>query len=352
MISGIGEFTEGLRQQPEISPEYCVHAIIETARCRSCVDACPKAAWVLDDASLGLDQAACDGCGLCVPACPQGAIRLSRTPHFTPSICEGQTSVFLACADAGVTANAEIMPCVHSQGLIDLLHLLRLGVRRLIVASGACERCFRGRVMRLQQRLAALNHALTRSGHPGLRMDLYPASQWQRLLESSSPVREGPSLSRRNFLRRLTSDGLQLSGLAEPFPIPVQPAGLLFPCPGPEAIWPHVPQLDTQRCDGCDACARLCPQQAIRLTAEPPAYELEARRCSGCGICVDVCTQRAISLTSWQVQDQPIVPLRQQRCRACGAVYHLPTAAPQTVEAYCQVCRRHNHPRQLYQVLE
>ncbi len=39
-----------------------------------CVDACPRDAWILNDAELALDTDACDGCGLCRPACPQQAI--------------------------------------------------------------------------------------------------------------------------------------------------------------------------------------------------------------------------------------------------------------------------------------
>ena len=59
---------------PEILAERCVHSRLETASCQACVDSCPQGAWVLDDASLGINTETCDGCGLCAAACPQAAI--------------------------------------------------------------------------------------------------------------------------------------------------------------------------------------------------------------------------------------------------------------------------------------
>jgi ferredoxin len=66
-----------LRQEwviPEIIPERCVHSLCEVAACTRCVDACPRHAWILDDASLRIDTKLCDGCGLCISACPEAAL--------------------------------------------------------------------------------------------------------------------------------------------------------------------------------------------------------------------------------------------------------------------------------------
>ncbi len=59
---------------PEMIAERCVHSLCEVASCTRCVDACPREAWVLDDASLKIDTARCDGCGLCVAACTESAL--------------------------------------------------------------------------------------------------------------------------------------------------------------------------------------------------------------------------------------------------------------------------------------
>lgn len=59
---------------PEVVAERCVHSHCEVASCTRCVDACPRDAWLLDDASLKIDTARCDGCGLCVAACTESAL--------------------------------------------------------------------------------------------------------------------------------------------------------------------------------------------------------------------------------------------------------------------------------------
>ncbi|MCU0933369.1 MAG: 4Fe-4S binding protein, partial [Thiobacillaceae bacterium] len=84
---------------PELDGARCVHAAIETATCRACVEACPRGAWRLDDAALELDASQCDGCGLCVPACPGRAIALPLTLAIRP--VAGTTAVLAACDHAG-----------------------------------------------------------------------------------------------------------------------------------------------------------------------------------------------------------------------------------------------------------
>ena len=63
-----------LKTLPTVITERCVHTQLTQASCRACVDSCPVKAWVLDDETLSIDTGACDGCGLCASACPQGAI--------------------------------------------------------------------------------------------------------------------------------------------------------------------------------------------------------------------------------------------------------------------------------------
>lgn len=55
---------------------------LEEARCdgcRACLPACSHGAlvWVQTERTLLIDPWACTGCGTCVTACPQGALRLT-----------------------------------------------------------------------------------------------------------------------------------------------------------------------------------------------------------------------------------------------------------------------------------
>ena len=65
---------EAVSGVPQAIPGRCVHERVEVGSCQRCVDACPLDAWVLDDAELALDTGRCDGCGLCVAHCPEGAL--------------------------------------------------------------------------------------------------------------------------------------------------------------------------------------------------------------------------------------------------------------------------------------
>ncbi|MEE8807730.1 MAG: 4Fe-4S binding protein [Lactimicrobium sp.] len=48
----------------------------------------------------------------------------------------------------------------------------------------------------------------------------------------------------------------------------------------------------TDKCNGCDACLSVCPQQCIDLSCIPAV--IDPNRCLHCGRCVEVCPQNAI----------------------------------------------------------
>ncbi len=51
-------------------------------------------------------------------------------------------------------------------------------------------------------------------------------------------------------------------------------------------------RFEPERCDGCTACMRACPAEAVRVR-KGRALKLESR-CIDCGECIKVCTKRAI----------------------------------------------------------
>ena len=56
-----------------------------------------------------------------------------------------------------------------------------------------------------------------------------------------------------------------------------------------------VALLDAERCNGCHACAKLCPFDAIDGSARGPVT-FSAEKCWGCGVCRAGCRQGAIKL--------------------------------------------------------
>ena len=353
---------------PEVVTARCVHSRLPGAGCRRCVDACPVRAWVIDDERLGIDVDRCDGCGLCAPACPEGAIveRFRTASHR----CDGVETAFAACPAAGVDAGTEgLLPCLHVLGDRALLRLHARGVRRLLLCGGDCDTCPRGGVTRVQAQGARVSALLAARGQPALALEALPQTDWTSALAAACAASKRRALDRRALLLgwvQSAADGVvdlderEPGGLARFVP-PGRLAGSTeldgashragFDTGGAPGggFSLHAPAIDTQRCSGCDACARICPHQVLRI--EPEAYRIDPDGCTGCGLCVDVCAAAAIHISSPAPAPETRIPLHPARCSACGVHFHVPHV-PTAGAARCPVCVQAPHHQRLFQVLQ
>ncbi len=348
---------------PELDGARCVHAAIETASCRACVEICPRKAWQLDDAALEFDSGQCDGCGLCVPACPRQAIVLPLTLAIRP--VAGTNAMLAACERAGgdaavsnvVSADANQsahhdepgrIVCLHAIGLGELLRAYRAGQSIWMLAHGDCARCPRGQGEKLSTRLVNLNAALRQRGrHPIVSREVTLAT-WTVLLNTASAAE---AHARRGFFRALTQQPamLLIGTLQVPETEHTKPPGEYLP-DGDDALMPWVIGLNASRCVGCHACSRVCPEDAIQFDAETPAYRLRHRTCTGCGLCMDVCQHHAVTLQPWTEPTQWALPLVEQRCPRCGVVFVSPVETAMNA-GVCWVCASSKQKRRLFQVL-
>ncbi len=99
-----------------------------------------------------------------------------------------------------------------------------------------------------------------------------------------------------------------------------------------------IPVVDPQRCHLCGACARVCPESALRLTEN--FFEIESVRCTDCKNCQAVCPSQAITLEAGPRSE----PLSQHalftvQCPTCQRAF----ASRESENGVCPLCRQHQH---------
>jgi len=337
---------------PAVDPGRCVHSRIETASCQACVRVCPTRAWRLDDDGLNLDEAACDGCGLCAAACPTGAISgLAGEPARRR--VAGREALLAACDQVQPEPRAGRLPCLHGIGLMALLEAWRQGRRVWLVASGDCAACPRGKGERLEQRIEHLNGLFQDRGLALIHLRRLGAGGLAALLATPNENRADtpPDGERRHWPGLFARNGAAGGSRQAP-----ATPGAYFTGKGP---LPWTLSLDPAACVACHACVRVCPTGALSRQdlAEPPhggpdsLYCLDPARCTGCHLCRDVCEHDALYLAPWSRPAQDTVYLRAKLCPACGTRFHYPAARLHPPKQ-CWVCAGAKPAGRLYQVME
>ena len=70
----------------------------------------------------------------------------------------------------------------------------------------------------------------------------------------------------------------------------------------------YLCEVEPERCEGCGACAEICPFDALSL--EGGLARVAPDRCMGCGVCVAHCPQGALALVLAPAKGEPLLVRR------------------------------------------
>ncbi|MBB3323412.1 4Fe-4S binding protein [Atlantibacter sp. RC6] len=264
----------------------CVRHKVKKNPCQACIDACPLAAISLTDGNIVIDDDKCNRCGHCLFACPTDALE-NISPikrHWHQDRLTAPLSAQPACVD-------ELLMWHFHYGI------------RAIELDTPGEGWLRA-IAELNLRLKALEQPVWRLAQPAAHPVNTVRRQWLRMANEtdSGSVPYG---------RRALRDAVTF-------------------------INHYSINFHAERCYLCGACARICPEQAIRLEADH--ITLDNARCTGCGQCTAVCFPNAIDSEKAinHVAERRLAVV-QQRCATCGQLFSAWTAEQST----CPFCRQH-----------
>ncbi|MBM4443676.1 MAG: hydrogenase iron-sulfur subunit [Chloroflexi bacterium] len=321
-------------------------------RCQLCRQSCAFEAVAVDRGVLSIDRPACRSCGLCIAACPRGAI---VHPEFPPHRlratlaellpAQGNAAepklVAMICHSARYSSHEEKgllphppgvllleMPCLSMASPWLMLRAFGLGAQglALICDSRGCplridpER-WRGTVRFVQALLSQWGIQPERVGLLGEGDPGEELPRFQRAVAVLAPI----SLP-RSVAPALPEYDLSLAALIEDTSqrLGAIAAGTI----SAGAVPFGKVRLHGADCTGCGLCAGECPTGALGLvSAGPEAYRLSFshRCCTSCGLCAQVCpegcleVERMLELDRLGSPPQIIWEGGLVSCQMCGA---------------------------------
>lgn len=294
--------------------------------CNICTQVCPQDALKWSDGRIEYDKSICEPCGLCVTACPCGAV---HEPTNTPAQLEAQVRVLISEGDGprGIVYHCRHSPEPQcSQGWMPV-RLPCAGMATsgwvlapLLMGAGAvgiqrCPlECPAGQADTVKQTSAFCRYFLANIGAPKDLVLLDPDLS-QDPPRGMTPVRLDQPFGREAV-------PAILRGLAHQFDVDeVTVAHGRSPLGSVEI---------GEACTACGMCAEACPTDALVFESggEGVALTFDAVRCVACGMCIPPCPERhhgAIQLVKTVDLgrlNQGRIVLHQEatpRCERCGS---------------------------------
>lgn len=316
---------------PRYEEDLCL-ASERQGSCTRCRDACPHDAIRIADA-VEIDDVKCTGCGLCVQACPSGALepRLSFEKGL-PLKCSQVKGSAQGIQCLGRLQPTDLLRLADSQGRVRLAHedcasctIGTAGVPAAVdeVAAKAKELAdFHSRELSVEV-VRTDRFDETSAGRALSRRDLFRGG-WRNFQSGAADV-----LSPLDPGKSDTSGESQNEDRDEPLPREARRklAVLRAADPEPEQQVPwRLPRVN-DACIMCPSCTEVCPTGAFSrdfnpIDTEGAVLRLDSGRCISCSACVDACPVNAIHMddrVTWgELSGSSAIAYRRRRQVAAG----------------------------------
>ncbi len=352
----------GLQVPVKLDSTLCSRYRSTKSECAACAVVCPAPGAVRLGDGAGNNgaeiNAACVGCGACVSACPNGAIRLLEddqgvADRIAQKVHAGEVFRF-ACNRAEGRADM-VLPCLSRLTEALVLEPIRRGAQRVEMCAPDCSGCGLKKTAQQWERTLAFSQALCESAGLGVARVSSVQVQVGDAQEIRLPPRT-PNSRRRLFGAiaerwKTSADAhpLEAEAVEEAEPEPFREIvkrhsenskrtdllQVLNALPGlnvrsKEVSTVGIPlaQLEVdQRCVGCNVCETLCLTGALTHREEGGSYALDfdAAQCTGCRVCELACYHQALHLREmvdlsllFQRSRVTLVSAKVAKCQGCG----------------------------------
>ena len=367
----------GLQVPVRLDSTLCSRFRSTKSECAACAVVCPAPGAVRLGDGAGNNSAeinaACVGCGACVSACPNGAIRLLEddqrvAERIAQKVHAGEVFRF-ACNRAEGRAEM-VLPCLSRLTEALVLEPIRRGAQRVELCAPDCSGCGLRKTAQLWERTLAFSQALCESAGlgvarvssvqvqvgdaqeirlpartPNSRRRLFGviAERWKTSGDAPSPEVDAAEAAEPEAFREIVQRHSENSKRTDLLQVLDALPGLNVTSKVVPTVGIPLAQLEVdQRCVGCNVCETLCPTGALMHREEGGNYALDfdVAKCTGCRVCELACYHQALHLREtvdlsllFQRSRVTLISAKLAKCQGCGERI-LGDASP-----FCPACK-------------